>query len=289
MGRRKKGNSNIQFFTSCISTTFVLILLGTVVFFVLTAQRLSDSVRENFKITVLLSDEVPLPESSHFQSSLRTERFINELFYISKEQALKEQIVELGSDPSEFLGSNPFSASVELQLKSEYTNTDSLQCIAKQLKENPIVTDVIYQKDLIKNLNNNLQKVSLVLLILAGLFAFVSFGLINNTIRLIVYSRRFLIHTMKLVGAPWNFIRRPFIVRSIWIGVIAATIANTFLVGGIHFLMQYDRLLEELITLNMICITVGSVFLSGVLITLLCSYYSVNSFLKMKAGELYEI
>lgn len=288
-GKRKRSLSDMQIFTSCISTALVLVLFGLVVFFVQVAHRLSDSVKEDLVVSVLLSDEAGQDAIQTYTREMQQKTYIKQLDYISKEQALKEHIEEMGTDPEEFLGSNPFSPSLEVHLKADYANSDSLSWITRDIKSQPIVLNVVYQKDLIDNLNQNLQKVSLVLLILAALLTFVSFGLINSTVKMSLYANRFLIHTMKLVGARWSFIRRPFLARSFWIGLISAILANGVLIAGIHLFVHYDPVLENIITLHMVAIMGGAVLLAGILLTLTCSYFSVNKFLKMKAGELHEM
>lgn len=288
-GKRKRSLSGMQIFTSCISTALVLVLFGLVVFFVQVAHRLSDSVKEDLVVSVLLSDEAGEDAIQTYTREMQQKTYIKQLDYISKEQALKEHIEEMGTDPEEFLGSNPFSPSLEVHLKADYANSDSLSWITRDIKSQPIVLNVVYQKDLIDNLNQNLQKVSLVLLILAALLTFVSFGLINSTVKMSLYANRFLIHTMKLVGARWSFIRRPFLARSFWIGLISAILANGVLIAGIHLFVHYDPVLENIITLHMVAIMGGAVLLAGILLTLTCSYFSVNKFLKMKAGELHEM
>lgn len=288
-GKRKRSLSGMQIFTSCISTALVLILFGLVVFFVQVAHRLSDSVKEDLMVSVLLSDEAGQDAIQTYTREMQQKTYIKQLDYISKEQALKEHIEEMGTDPEEFLGSNPFSPSLEVHLKADYANSDSLSWITRDIKSQPIVLNVVYQKDLIDSLNQNLQKVSLVLLILAALLTFVSFGLINSTVKMSLYANRFLIHTMKLVGARWSFIRRPFLARSFWIGLISAILANGVLIAGIHLFVHYDPVLENIITLHMVAIMGGAVLLAGILLTLTCSYFSVNKFLKMKAGELHEM
>lgn len=279
----------MQMFTSCISTTMVLVLLGLVVFFVFTAQRLSDTVKENLTVTVLLKDDATSAEIKRYEAYLETERFVNRIAYISKEQALKEQIEAMGSDPTEFLGANPFSATMEITLNADYANSDSLCWITSRFKAAELVSDVVYQQDLMDNLNENLRKAGFVLLILATLLMFVSFGLINSTIRLSIYSHRFLIHTMKLVGARWGFIRRPFVWRSLNIGLISAVLADALLVGGIHALVRYDAALAEFVTLRNVLIMSGTVVVLGLLMTLLCSYFSVNRYLRMRESEMYEV
>jgi cell division transport system permease protein len=288
-GKRKRSLSGMQIFTSCISTALVLVLFGLVVFFVQVAHRLSDSVKEDLVVSVLLSDEAGEDAIQTYTREMQQKTYIKQLDYISKEQALKEHIEEMGTDPEEFLGSNPFSPSLEVHLKADYANSDSLSWITRDIKSQPIVLNVVYQKDLIDSLNQNLQKVSLVLLILAALLTFVSFGLINSTVKMSLYANRFLIHTMKLVGARWSFIRRPFLARSFWIGLISAILANGVLIAGIHLFVHYDPVLENIITLHMVAIMGGAVLLAGILLTLTCSYFSVNKFLKMKAGELHEM
>ena len=279
----------MQVVTLCISTTMVLILLGLVVLSVLTAHNLSNYVKENLTVTVMLGDTVSTVDAQKLCKELERRSYVRHIDYISKEQALKEQSEAMGSDPSEFLGVNPFVATLELQLKSDYVGHDSLQWIAKELTSNPKVTDVAYQEDLMDKVNTNLQKVSIVLLVLAVLLTFISYSLISNTVRLRVYSQRFLIHTMKLVGASWGFIRRPFMWTGLTVGVIAAVLACAILGAAVWSLFQYEPHLTTIITWEVLAITGVAVFLFGLIITLLCSYISVSRFLKMRARELYKI
>ena len=287
----KKPNSffNMQFITSSISTTLVLLLLGMVVFFVLSANNLSNYVRENIGFTVLVSDDMKEPEALKFQKTLNEKAYVKESAYISKEQALKEQTEAMGTDPAEFLGYNPFTASIEIKLNAEYANSDSIVWIEKEILANKKVMEVNYPQDLLDSVNQNLQKVSLFLLGLAGLLTLISFALINNTIRLAIYSKRFLIHTMKLVGASWSFIRRPFLVRNVWIGVLAGIMADAILLGMAYMLVKYEPQLIEIITPNALLVVMASVFVFGLAITFLCAYISINKYLRMKASALYYI
>lgn len=279
----------LQGVTLCISTALVLILLGMVVFSVLSARNLSAYVKENLTVTMMLGEDITDPEARQLCSELRKQSYISNLTYISKEQALKEQTAAMGTDPSEFIGMNPFVASIELQLKAEYANTDSLKWISKNIKADKRVTDVTYPQDLMDSVNHNLNKINLVLLVLAVLLTCVSFSLINNTVRLGMYARRFTIHTMKLVGASWSFIRRPFLRNAIGIGVLAAVIADGVLASGVYALYSYEPGVMAVVTWQVMAITGGAVFLFGVLITLFCAFFSVNRFLRMKAGDLYKI
>ncbi len=157
---------------------------------------------------------------------------------------MKEQTEAMGTDPEEFLGYNPFTASIEIKLHSDYANSDSIAKIEKMVKRNSNIQDVLYRKELIDAVNDNIRNISLVLLALAVVLTFISFALINNTIRLAIYSKRFLIHTMKLVGASWSFIRRPFLRRNVWSGVLAAVVADAILMGTAYWAVTYEQELQ---------------------------------------------
>lgn len=293
MGKKRKKARNrqrLQVVTLCISTALVLILLGLVVFSVLSARNLSSYVKENLVVTMMLEQDMTNPEAQQLCQKLKRRPYIKQLHFISKEQALKEQTAAMGTDPSEFTGGdNPFLSSVELTLNAAYANNDSLKWISKELKNFPKISDISYQKDLIDSVNQTLTKISVGLLVLAVLLTFVSFSLINNTVRLSIYARRFSIHTMKLVGASWGFIRRPFVWNAIVIGLVAALIADLVLSGCIYALYRYEPEILTVVTWDVMLITGIAVFLFGVIITAICSHISVNKFLRMKAGELYKI
>lgn len=293
MKKRNKNNAvsyfDMQFITSSISTTLVLLLLGLVVFFVLAANNLSVYVRENINFSVLISDDMKESDILKLQKKLDKEPFVKESEYISKKQALKEQTEAMGTDPQEFLGYNPFTASIEIKLHSDYANSDSIAKIEKMIKKNTNIQDVLYQRELIDAVNENIRNISLVLLVLAVVLTFISFALINNTIRLAIYSKRFLIHTMKLVGASWGFIRRPFLLRNFWIGVLAAFIADAILMGMAYWLVSYEPELIRVITPEVMLMVSGAVLVFGIVITLFCAYLSINKYLRMKASTLYYI
>ncbi len=267
----------------------VLVLLGMVVFSVLTAQNLSAYVKENLTVTMVLSADMSNPEAKTLAGELRRLPYINKVEYISKEQVLKEQTAAMGTDPSEFIGANPFVGSMEIQLKAQYANTDSLKWISRQLKTNRKVTDITYPQDLMNSVNDNLQRINMALLVVAALLAFVSFSLINNTVRLGMYARRFTIRTMKLVGASWGFIRGPFVRNAVVLGLLAAVIADGILAGGVYALYCYEPDVTNVVTWETMAITGGAVLLFGLLLTWVCSWFSVNRFLRMKASDLYKI
>ena len=295
MGKKKKrqnkarGRHGLQAVTLCISTAMVLILLGLVVLTGLVGHNLSSRVKENLVVTMLLDQDMTDNEAQQIQKKLRVRPYVNRMQYVSKEQALKEGMKELGSDPTEFVGDNPFLSSLELTLQADYANNDSLVWISNELKALPKVREIAYQKDLIEAVNKNLAKISLVLLVLAVLLTIVSFSLINNTIRLGIYARRFSIHTMKLVGASWGFIRGPFVRKAMGLGVLAAIIACAVLAGFVYALYVYEPEVLTVLTWREMTITGIAVLLFGLLITSMCAGISVNKFLRMKAGDLYKI
>ena len=289
MAKKTDSFFNMQFITSSISTMLVLLLLGMVVFFVLSANNLSTYVRENISFTVLVSDDMKEPEVLKFQKKLNEKVYVKESVYISKEKALQEQTEAMGTDPAEFLGYNPFTASIEIKLNAAYANSDSIAWIEKEITSNKKVMEVSYPQDLLDSVNRNIRKVSMFLLGLAALLTLISFALINNTIRLAIYSKRFLIHTMKLVGASWGFIRRPFLLRNIWIGVLSGVMADAVLMGMAYMLVKYEPQLIEVMTPASLLVVMVSVFIFGLAITSLCAYISINKYLRMKASALYYI
>ena len=292
MKKRKKktvGRRGMQLLTLCISTSMVLVLLGLIVLSVLTSHNLSAWVKENLTVTVMLSDEASVNDAKRLCRELYHRPYSKNIDYISKKRALAEQTEAMGSDPSEFLGANPFVATLEIQMFAEYANGDSLKWITKELRKQTFVTDVAYQEDLMDDVNRNLTRINIILLVLAILLTIVSFSLINNTVKLSVYSRRFLIHAEKLVGASWGFIRRPFVKQAVGVGIIAAIIAIAVLVACVFGLYRFEPAIINIITWVEMVITGVAVLLFGLLITMFCSWISVNRFLKMSAGDLYRI
>ena len=289
MKQKKKRAIDIQFITACISTSLVLLLLGSVVLVVLTAGRLSDHVRENLELSLLLNDDAKTEDVNRIVRHVGSQRYAKEVHYISKEEILAEQTASMGLDPTEFLGYNPYTASIEVKLKAEYANTDSIVPIKNRLMRYTQIREISYPSELMDNVNENIRKISALLLALALALSLISFALISNTIKLTIYSQRFLLHTMKLVGASWRFIRRPFLMRNLGIGIASGLLANGVIGGGIWLLLRHEPQLKHLFTLPTLGVVGGSVMLFGILITLLCAYASINRFLRMKAGDLYYI
>ncbi len=287
MKNKQQSFFDMQFITSCISTTMVLMLLGMVVFFVLSAGNLSVYVRENISFSALLSDDMKETEILKFQKTLDAQPYVKSTTYISKEQALREETEAMGTDPQEFIGYNPFTASIEINLNSAYANADSLAWVEQEIMKKGKVIEIVYPEALIDTVNRNVQKISIILLGLATLLMVISFSLINNTIRLTIYAKRFLIHTMKLVGADWWFIRRPFLVRNLWVGIVSGLLANGLLLAGGYWLVKYEPQLIQIINTDMMLMVMGAVMGFGIIITVLCAYFSINRYLRMKTDTLY--
>ena len=284
-----KRRHGLQLVTLCISTTMVLVLLGIVVLSVLTARNLQRTLRENVEISVILGDTVSIGDGTALGKQIEREAYAREVSYISREAALQMAKAEMGIDPSEFAGGNPFSSELTVKILADYANTDSLVAIAGALCSDGRVVDVDYSKEEVEGMNHLLEPVSMALLILAALLIFICYTLINNSVQLGVYSRRFLIHTMKLVGASWSFIRQPFLRRAVTVAVVSAVLACVLLgaiVYGVYPLMPH---VEQIVTWRELTLTALAVFVFSFSIMVICTLLSVNRFLRMRAGELYKI
>lgn len=285
----EKRRHGLQMVTLCISTTMVLTLWGLVMLSVLTAHNLQKNLRENVEISVILGDTIAKEDGVALGKMIQKKPYAHQVAFISSEEALKMAKDEMGIDPTEFTGSNPFSPELTVTMEAEYANTDSLSVIVKRLLKDRRVVDVAYTKDEIDGMNRILEPVSIALLGLSVLLIFICYTLISNSIQLSIYSRRFLIHTMKLVGASWGFIRRPFLKKAVVVGVISALLTCALLGGIIYMLMPFMPHVEEIMTWRELAITAAAVFVFGFVITVFCTLLSVNKFLRMTAGELYKI
>lgn len=285
---KKRATLRWQFLTSTISTTMVLLLLGILVLFVLTAREIRNYVQQDLTVTVVLTSGTT-PENAHeLEFQLSRKRYVHHIHYISSEQALQEQIDAMGIDPRELLKKNPFSISMELKMKADYVCGDSLQWITEEIRENEAVADVFYQQELVESLNSNLRTITIVLFVITAMMAVISLSLINNTVHLRVYSRRFVINNMKLVGASWSFIRRPFMLRSLGTGVIAALLANGILMAILHWMTKYDHAILQFLPRENVIIMATSVLAFALIITLTCTFTSVTHFLRMREHDLYK-
>lgn len=283
--RKKKSprGGRLDSVTACISTTMVLILVGTVLFFAALADNLSRSLRENFTVEVLLNDSIDQQQAYQLQTLLKSQPYTRQVVYTSKEEATRQQ-VDLGMD-NDFLGSSPIPASFEVHLKANYADTDSLQRYMPLLNKDARVSDVIYPSDLMKDVNRNIRKVSIILLIVAILLGFVSLALINNTLRMSVAKRRDAIQTMKLVGAKWSLIRRPFLTQAFYIGLISSILADLALWGAMLGLRSWDEDVSILVTPTVMVLTLIGVPAVGISLTVICAYFSVNRHIGMRRDD----
>lgn len=275
--------------TSTISISLVLVLLGLTLLILFMGSGLSRYVKENMSFNVMLSASVNDAQISSIRRQLDAQPFVRSSRFISKEEAKEQLIRELGEDPEELLGYNPALDCIEIFLHSEYANSDSIAVINKVIRRESNVTDLLYQQEAIDLINENLSKVMTVLLILAVVLLFISFTLIRNTIRLSVYSKRFIIHTMKLVGATGSFIRKPFVVHNIYTGILAGILADAIILGLIsYFSKEYVAIQPLISTIDLVIIFSGVVLL-GVLITTLATTFAVNRYVRMGSDQLYYV
>ncbi|MDX8341441.1 permease-like cell division protein FtsX [Draconibacterium sp. IB214405] len=273
--------------TSLISITLVLILMGMLSFILINSKRLSDYVREKIGLTLVLEDNLKDTEIIRLQKVLSATNFVKSIEFIDKEAAAKTLTANLGEDFQGFLGYNPLFDSFDLKLLAAYTQSDSLQLLEKKLLEYPQLTEVYYQENLVVLINNNVRKISIALLVISGILTFIFFGLINNTIRLLIYSQRFTINTMQMVGASKGFIRKPFLLKSLLLGAYGGILANAALIGGIY---TYKTQLQGLINfadLQTILLIVLIVFALGFFISLVSTWFALGKFLRMKFDELF--
>ncbi len=279
----------IQTLSVYISTTLVLLLLGVMGLLFVTAASLSKYVRQNITLSVIMKSDITPDEALKFKKEIDKKEYIHSSRYISNEEVLKEQIVELGTDPVEFLGYNPYDSSIEITLKNEYTDNSKIKDIEKELLAKSAVSGISYQRELIDTINNNIRKIGIVLLIFLALLTIISWSLIGNLVRLSIYSKRFLLHTMKLVGATWGFIRKPFILHNLKIGAISGIFANILLAGGLYLLWKHEPAVATLLPVTHLAIVGGGIILFGITICIFCAYLSVNRFLRMRRNDLYFI
>ena len=286
MRRRRFFN---MYLTTTISVSLVLFLIGLECFVLMSARNLIRHVRENVVLTVVMHEDATPEDINRMKNLVQVAPYVVSSRYVTREEALKEHIETLGEDPEKFLGYNPLTDAFELRLKEVYMQADSIKVIDERLSSLPYVNKVIYHADVINILDQNINKVVIVLLIVALVLLVIALVLIVNTIQLHIYSKRFLINTMRLVGAtPW-VIKWPFIRRNIWIGIEASFIACALLCGVYYYCAT--KLSLVLFELN--CFTIGSIvsviFISGFVITFFASLMATNRYIRMKTNKLYEI
>jgi len=276
-----------SYLTSTISISMILFLIGVLGIVLLNAERLAKYVRENIGFTLVLKEDVQESEIVDLQKSLTAADFVKSVEYIDKETAAGRLKAELGEDFTGFLGYNPLLSSIDVKLLADYANPEKLVILEQKFMEYPQVKEVLFQRDMVNIINENVKKIGIVLVFFSGLLLFIFSALINNTIRISIYSQRFIINTMLLVGATDRFIRTPFIRRSIGYGVVGALAANLLLFILMFSYAQELKGIVDLDDLKIFGMVFMAVLLLGILISWSSTYLAVNKFLRLKFDELF--
>lgn len=275
------------YFSVTISIALVLFMVGLLSVLVLNARTLAKEMRENFTFTLMLKSDAPEVDVRQLVKELQLMDYVKETEFISKDEAAEMLEAELGEAFVEFLGYNPLTDALDIRLKSEYVVTEEIEKIKTELSANPLVTEVVYDPNLIQLVNENIERIGLILLGAIVLLLVIAVALINSSIRLTIYSRRFLIKTMQLVGATKTFIQKPFLARSVRLGTVGAFIAAILLVVVGMAATQYLPEMKELISVPLLVAVFGVMLSLGILISLVSTWFAVNKFLKLKTDEIY--
>jgi cell division transport system permease protein len=277
--------------TATISIALVLFLLGLVITLSLIANKLSNYVKETLTFDIVLQDNMTESQMKDLQRKLEQAPFAKSTIYISKEEAIKKLEIELGQNPEEFLGFNPLPAIIEVRLNAQYANLDSLIVIESQISSfSNEIKEVEYRKPLLHLLNENIAKIGFVLLLIAIPLLLISFALISNTIQLMIYSKRFLIYTMQLVGAKKGFIRKPFIQSNIISGILAAIIASGLLYWLLHYILNdLPTTQTEIFGIHSMLIVFVLVLVLGVVISVVATFLAVNKYVGADINDLHKM
>jgi cell division transport system permease protein len=276
-----------SYFTSVISISLVLFMLGLVGLLILNTRKISDYVKENIGFSVILKEDVKDPETRRLQKTLDARPYVKSTEYITKEKAAEDLQQELGEDFIGFLGYNPLLASIDVRMYAAYANPDSIAIIKRQILKLPEVKEVLYQESLVQAINENVRKISLVISGFSGILFLIALALINNTIRLSVYSRRFIINTMQLVGATDGFIRRPFLIKSSLHGVYAGLLASALIMLVVYYVQGQVEEIISLHDIRILGLLVLAVISLGILLSLVSTFFAISRYLRMKIDDLY--
>ena len=282
--RRRLANA---YLSSVISISLVLLLVGMASILLVNAKSVSDYFKENMKVSVMMKQTVSEESAMKFKTKLDKERYIKSSVYVSKEQGMSEMAQMLGDDFLDVFEVSPIPASIDITLNADYVSADSLEMVKQDIGKSSLVDEVIYQRSLVDALNANLSRISLILAIFISLLLFISFVLINNTVRLNVFARRFTIHTMKLVGATKSFIRAPFLIQAVFQGMFSAVVAIVVLVGMMFFVRSEFQQLFEIFRAALLLLVMGIVMAAGVIICVVSTYFVVGKLISLKKDELY--
>jgi cell division transport system permease protein len=282
--RRRLANA---YLSSVISISLVLMLVGVAAMLLLNARSVTNYFKENMAVAVILKQTVSDEEAMDFLMELENERYVKSTTFVSREQGEIEMMEMLGEDFLDVFETSPVPASIDMTLLSDYVSSDSLEVVKAEVMTHDVVDEVNYQKSLVEALNANLNRISTILAVFIALLLFVSYVLINNTVRLGVFARRFTIHTMKLVGATRAFIRAPFLVQAAVQGLFSAMVANSALVGLLFLLKDRVGQLFEIFSKEVLIMVMCVVFVAGLLICVISTYFVVNKLVSLKKDELY--
>jgi len=276
-----------SYLTLVVSVSLVLFLLGILGLVLINAKELSDYFRESLSFSVMLDDEAKEADIRMLQKDLDAKPYVKSTEYVSKDEAAVKMREDLGEDFISFLGDNPLPPSIDVYLYAGYTSPDSVTKIEKYVLAYPFVKEVYYQESLLFLINKNVQKISLFLLVIGSFLFLIAVTIINNTIRLAIYSKRFLIRTMQLVGATKSFIRKPFLLRSIYHGLIASLIAMTLLMGLLYLIEKEFFMMFSYESTKLLLLLGIVIIIIGILINIVSTFFSVSRFLSISEDKLY--
>ena len=276
-----------SYFSVVLSVFLVLFLLGMLGLFIINSKKLADDFRENIAMTVFFKKEANDTIIKSFDAELKKAPFAKTFEYVSKDAAAKQHTDIIGEDFVTFLGENPLQNSFDIHLKADYVYKDSIAKVESQLRKNPMISDIVYDKQLVNLVNDNIKKVSMWILIISGFFTIIAVLLINSSLRLSIHSNRFIIKTMQMVGATKAFIRKPFVLRSVRLGMIGAGLAIIALIGVLIYLESNFPDLGLLDDQLLIALVLIFVFALGVLITWVSTYFATQRFLNLRTDDLY--
>ena len=276
-----------SYVTLVISVSLVLFLLGILGLLIINAKELSDYFKESLSFSVMLDDNAKEADIRMLQKDLDAKPYVKSTEYISKNEAAAKMKEELGEDFIDFLGDNPLPPSIDVYLYAGYTVPDSVAKIEKYVQEYPFVKEVYYQESLLFLINENVKKISLFLLVISSFLFLIAITIINNTIRMSIYSKRFLIRTMQLIGATRAFIRRPFLIQSAFHGLIAALVAMCLMMGMLYLIEKEFFLLFTFKSTNLLVLLGIALIITGVLINIISTFFSVNRYLSISEDQLY--
>ena len=282
-----KAKLRSSYVTLVVSVSLVLFLLGILGLVLINARELSDYFRESLSFSVMLDDAAKEADIRMLQKDLDAKPYVKSTKYVSKEEAAAKMKEELGEDFISFLGDNPLPPTIDVYLVSNYTSADNVAKIEKYIYLYPFVKDVLYPESLLILINENVRKISLFLLVISGFLFLIALTIINNTIRLSIYSKRFLIRTMQLVGATRSFIRKPFIVQGAFHGFLAALIAMTLLMGLLYLIEKEFFMMFSFENMNLLILLGAAIVIVGILINIVSTFFSVNKYLSISEDKLY--